>query len=108
MDSGKSENGEVEKGLMKPCLEPSSIIGDVKAVVLDFKGVIFVDVVGVKAVRQVFTDYENIGLNVYLTHCNDNVFSILRETDFLKEKGDFVFLTTRSVLKFLEDEMTEL
>ncbi|KAJ8298384.1 hypothetical protein KUTeg_024915, partial [Tegillarca granosa] len=63
VDSGKSENGEVEKGLMKPCLEPSSIIGDVKAVVLDFKGVIFVDVVGVKAVRQVFTDYENIGLN---------------------------------------------
>ncbi|KAL5011789.1 hypothetical protein ScPMuIL_010340 [Solemya velum] len=65
---------------------------DVHTVILDCTGIIFVDVVGVKTLKQIFKDYESIGVKVLLAAVKDDVWSVLLETGFLENHSKSIYI----------------
>ncbi|CAC5409998.1 unnamed protein product [Mytilus coruscus] len=73
-------------------------VDGVEIVILDFSGVNFIDIVGIKALKRVCTDYNSIGIQVYIASCNDTVTSMMTSTDFMKNYEETVYLTVNCIL----------
>ncbi|OWF37284.1 sulfate anion transporter 1-like isoform X2 [Mizuhopecten yessoensis] len=70
-----------------------------EAILLDMGGVAFLDVVGVKTLRRVFNEYNEIDVDIMLAGCSDGVLDILRSTDFMSEKEDFIYVDIESAIE---------
>ncbi|XP_060634316.2 prestin [Anolis sagrei] len=55
----------------------------IHSIILDFSPVNFVDSVGVKALKSIIKEYEEIGVSVYITGCNGSVMDNLCRLHFL-------------------------
>ncbi|XP_071124796.1 chloride anion exchanger-like isoform X2 [Mytilus edulis] len=75
-----------------------NFVDGVEIVILDFSGVNFVDIVGIKALKRVYTDYNSIGIQVFIASCNDSVTSMMTSTDFMKDYEETVYLTVNCIL----------
>ncbi|CAC5362502.1 unnamed protein product [Mytilus coruscus] len=73
-------------------------VDGVEIVILDFSGVNFIDIVGIKALKRVYTDYNSIGIQVYIASCNDTVTSMMTSTEFMKDYVETVYLTVNCIL----------
>ncbi|XP_063414995.1 prestin-like [Mytilus trossulus] len=73
-------------------------VDDVEIVILDFSGVNFIDIVGIKALKRVYTDYKSIGIEVCIASCNDSVISMMTSTDFMTGYEETVYLTVNCIL----------
>ncbi|VDI69090.1 solute carrier family 26 (sulfate anion transporter), member 2 [Mytilus galloprovincialis] len=73
-------------------------VDGVEIVILDFSGVNFIDIVGIKALKRVYTDYNSIGIEVFIASCNDSVTSMMTSTDFMKDYEETVYLTVNCIL----------
>ncbi|KAJ7329564.1 hypothetical protein JRQ81_015738 [Phrynocephalus forsythii] len=63
-------------------MEPATAI---HSIVLDFSPVNFVDSVGVKALKTIIKEYEETGISVYITGCNESVMDNLAKLHFLDQ-----------------------
>ncbi|XP_042323190.1 prestin isoform X3 [Sceloporus undulatus] len=70
----ESSPDELER-FMKP-------VTSIHSVILDFSPVNFVDSVGVKALKSIIKEYEEIGVSVYITGCNGSVLENLTKLHF--------------------------
>ncbi|KAH0616480.1 hypothetical protein JD844_027605 [Phrynosoma platyrhinos] len=70
----ESSPDELER-FMKP-------VTSIHSVILDFSPVNFVDSVGVKALKSIIKEYEEIGVSVYITGCNGSVVENLTKLHF--------------------------
>ena len=50
----------------------------IKFLIIDCTPINFIDTVGVKTLKQVITDYNEIGVRVFLAECNGKFFFLLR------------------------------
>ncbi|XP_052078932.1 prestin-like [Mytilus californianus] len=73
-------------------------VDGVEIVILDFSGVNFIDIVGIKALKRVYTDYNSIGIQVFIASCNDTVTTMMTSTDFMKDYEETVYLTVNCIL----------
>ncbi|XP_060582816.1 prestin-like isoform X2 [Ruditapes philippinarum] len=62
-------------------------------IILDLSGVIFIDSVGAKILRQLVEDYDAVEIKVWLCNVNDEVWRVLEQTKFLKTYTDRLYLT---------------
>lgn len=62
-------------------------------IVLDLSGVTFIDSVGAKVLKQLIEDYEAVEIKVLLSNVNDEVWRVLKATEFLKTYEDRLYLT---------------
>ncbi|XP_072856795.2 prestin [Pogona vitticeps] len=63
-------------------MEPVTTI---HSIVLDFSPVNFVDSVGAKALKTIIKEYEEIGISVYITGCNESVMDNLTKLHFFDQ-----------------------
>ncbi|XP_060083572.1 sulfate transporter-like isoform X2 [Ylistrum balloti] len=70
-----------------------------ETILLDMEGVPFLDIVGVKTLRRVFNEYNDVDVDVMLAGCNDGVLDILRSTDFMSEKEDCIYVDVECALE---------
>lgn len=101
----KPENATAENGIPDSELDEVLVPNHTEnqpcreAILLDMSGVPFLDVVGVKTLRRVFNEYNSIDVDVMLAGCSDGVLDILRSTDFMSEKEDFIFVDVESAIE---------
>ncbi|KAL8219292.1 UNVERIFIED_CONTAM: hypothetical protein K2H54_017921 [Gekko kuhli] len=56
---------------------------NIHSIILDFSPVNFVDSVGVKTLKSIIKEYEDIGISVYITGCNGLLWTILLDCSSL-------------------------
>uniref|UniRef100_A0A8D0CEU9 Solute carrier family 26 member 5 n=1 Tax=Salvator merianae TaxID=96440 RepID=A0A8D0CEU9_SALMN len=61
---------------------------NIHTIILDFSPVNFADSVGVKALRSIIKEYEEIGISVYIAGCNGSIVDNLTRLNFF-EKATF-------------------
>ncbi|KAF7246748.1 Prestin [Varanus komodoensis] len=57
-------------------------VTNIHSIILDFSPVNFVDSVGVKALKSIIKEYEEIGISLYITGCNGSVLDNLTRLHF--------------------------
>ncbi|KAJ6666297.1 hypothetical protein lerEdw1_000569 [Lerista edwardsae] len=55
---------------------------NIHTIILDFSPVNFIDSVGAKALKSIMKEYEEIGISVYVTGCNESVVDNLARLNF--------------------------
>ncbi|XP_062990261.1 prestin isoform X2 [Elgaria multicarinata webbii] len=60
-------------------------VTNIHSIILDFSPVNFVDSVGVKALKSIIKEYEEIGVSVYITGCNSSVVDNLARLHFFEK-----------------------
>ncbi|XP_033743714.1 sulfate transporter-like [Pecten maximus] len=78
-----------------------------EAILVDMSGVPFLDIVGVKTLRRVFNEYNDVDVDVMLAGCSDGVLDILRSTDFMSEKEDFIYVDVESAIESRNEKAAE-
>ncbi|XP_046331288.2 prestin-like isoform X1 [Haliotis rufescens] len=63
-------------------------------IVIDCTAMHFIDPVGVKIFKQIFTDYNNVGISVFLGNVRDEMWYVLEQTKFVETYHDCIYLTT--------------
>ncbi|XP_076117313.1 prestin-like [Mytilus galloprovincialis] len=76
----------------------TSAFTDVTTIVLDFSTINFVDLVGVKALRRLYTEYEKVNIRVLVAAPNKKVLSILKAAEFFEEYKDSIYIDVSSAL----------
>ena len=72
---------------------------DVTKIILDLSSVNFIDLVGVKAIRRVYSEYSNINVEVNLVAPNKSVLSLLKASDFFEEFKDSIYIDVKHALE---------
>ncbi|XP_023651296.2 prestin [Paramormyrops kingsleyae] len=80
------ENGQLVEGAAESDWEESSsflgALGPVRAIILDFTPVSFVDSVGAKAIKAVMKEYAEVGVEVFIAGCSGPLLADLRALKF--------------------------
>lgn len=80
-------------------IDPLANFVAVHSVVLDFIPVAFMDTVGVKALRQIFSEFGSIGIQVYVSGLNSDVLDILTSTDFVSKHSNYIYVNKESAIR---------
>ncbi|GAB1601766.1 sulfate transporter-like isoform X1 [Argonauta hians] len=72
-------------------------------IIVDCSGVTFVDTVGVKVLRTLCSDYDEIDVKVILTGIRDPVYTMLELTDFIKDYGDRLYMTILDAIRGIDN-----
>lgn len=67
-------------------------------VVIDFTTVNFVDLVGVKTIKRVYTDYQSVGVDLLLVGCNDEVIKMFINCDVMKDLSQCLMTSMEPLL----------
>ncbi|XP_053324878.1 solute carrier family 26 member 6-like [Spea bombifrons] len=76
---------------------------DFHSLILDFAAVGFIDTVGVKMLKNVFEEFHEIEVDVYITNCPSDVLRQLERSHFFNETFTpaLVFATTHDAVSYL-------
>ncbi|XP_041358329.1 prestin-like isoform X2 [Gigantopelta aegis] len=97
MKNGKQMNGSYLSAVEE--LRP------VHHVVIDCSAMHFIDPVGVKMLKQIYHEYNTVGITVFLGGVRDEVWPVLEYSGFVDLYGDCIFLTVYdAVMMAMEDQ----
>ncbi|KAL8202905.1 UNVERIFIED_CONTAM: hypothetical protein K2H54_030441 [Gekko kuhli] len=89
-----------------PCLVPKH--NDLQAIVLDCSAILFVDTVGVSALKDTHKDYQELQITVLLACCNPSVTDSLERGGYLgsenKDRNELLFHSIHSAIQFIREK----
>ncbi|XP_061184538.1 prestin-like [Saccostrea echinata] len=86
--------------------EKETLTNERQKIVIDFTAVNFVDLVGVKTIKRVHSDYNVAGVDVLFVGCNDDVIDMLTKCDAMKELSPFLITSVESLLSHINNPQT--
>ena len=90
------------------CLSlPSSNALPFTALIMDLSGVSFMDLMGVKALEFLISNYKRIGVRVFVTNVTENCLDTLQKSGFIAKHGEVVLLSIETVLAQLSQNQNQ-
>ncbi|KAI1892239.1 hypothetical protein AGOR_G00131310 [Albula goreensis] len=78
---------------------------EIQAVLIDCSSVIFVDVAGARLFIQVCTDCQKVGVQIYLSNCNESVLKILTSSGLMNYiHPQHVFVTVHDAVVYIQQQ----
>ncbi|XP_063290985.1 pendrin-like [Pelobates fuscus] len=79
---------------------------NIHSVIFDFGQITFLDVVAVKCLKLIFTEFKRIDIDPYIAACDDNVLKKMGMCSFFDDKitFDVCFLTVHDAVLYIENE----
>ncbi|XP_056013442.1 sulfate transporter-like isoform X2 [Ostrea edulis] len=71
-------------------------------IVIDFTRVNFVDLVGVKAIKRIHSDYKDVGVDVLFVGCNDGVIDMLTSCEAMKDLSSSLFTSMETLISHMD------
>ncbi|XP_057685216.1 solute carrier family 26 member 10 [Corythoichthys intestinalis] len=78
---------------------------EAQAVLIDCSSVIFVDVAGARLFTQMCVECQKVGVNVYLSNCNESVLKILTASGLMNYiKPQHIFVTVHDAVMYIHQQ----
>ncbi|XP_065323261.1 prestin-like isoform X2 [Gordionus sp. m RMFG-2023] len=78
---------------------------NIRHIIIDFSYISFVDTVGIETLTQVIKDFKEVGVDIILVECNDNVMRCMERFTFLQSfPPDKIFITIHDAVLWIEDK----
>lgn len=103
-------NGPVFFGFASRLDEDIKGIKDIKALILDFKNVPYMDQTGLYSIRDGVIDMKNRGIDVYLTGLNEECVRLLKGVDLIPDyiDGEHIFSSIEDCIIWSHDHIDNL
>nr|XP_033794026.1 solute carrier family 26 member 10 [Geotrypetes seraphini] len=102
------ENGITNPAYLPDQANPMTDSGEeqIKTVILDCSGIIFIDMTGARLFIQMYTECQKAGMQLFLAGCNGNVLRMLTCGGLMKHlSAEHVFVTVHDAVSFAEQSM---